>query len=149
MAARRRLARLSSHVAAAQLDELPTKDIAGHLAPAYDPLQPIHHASLDHGATAGCRLSDVQRDECLKGIAENSYCILPIKLPEAIIARVNAYITEFCDDLLANPGKPHSSGAWCACSTRLPTRALSALALLPPIAATEFGLLCQKRAGSL
>ena len=115
MAVRRRLARLSSHVAAVQLEELPTKDIAGH-----DPHQPIHHTSLDHAATADCRLSDAQRDECLKGIAENSYCILPIKLPEAIIARANAYITDFCDDLLANPGKPHSSGAWCAAAASQP-----------------------------
>ena len=112
-ASRRRLAQVASHiVAAVEVDELPTMQIAGHTAPAHAPPPLPHYSTVDHSATADCRLTDEQRDECLKSIAENSFCILPIKLPEAIIERANAYITNFCDAVAANPDRPHSSGAW-------------------------------------
>ena len=76
------------------------------------PLAPYSDALHRTGASGSLRLTDRQRDECVASIAKDSFCILPIKLPDELIARANEYITAFCDDLCAHPTAMRSSGAF-------------------------------------
>ena len=41
-------------------------------------------------------LTDLERDACLAGIEQDSYVILPVSLPAAMIDRANAYIDAYC-----------------------------------------------------
>lgn len=79
--------------------------VPGPLAAYTDPL----HKS---GPSGAMQLSDRQRDECVAAIAKDSFCILPIKLPDELIARADAYITAFCDEMCAEPTAMRSSGAF-------------------------------------
>jgi hypothetical protein len=91
---------LSAHGVEATVVHVPD-----NLAPCADPLHRTGPAGV-------ARLTDEQRDECIKAIAEDSYAILPIKLPAELIARADAYITRFCDEMCENPTAMRSSGAF-------------------------------------
>ena len=41
-------------------------------------------------------LTDLERNACLAGIEQDSYVILPVSLPTAMIDRANAYIDAYC-----------------------------------------------------
>ena len=44
-------------------------------------------------------LTDAQRDQCLAAIDQDSFVILPITLPQEMIAAANAYIDRVCDQV--------------------------------------------------
>jgi hypothetical protein len=56
-------------------------------------------------------LSDAQRDTCLHALDRDSFCILPVALPQCVIDRANAYIDGYCAEpsrYLA-PERPHDA----------------------------------------
>jgi hypothetical protein len=57
-------------------------------------------------------LTDQQRDECLARIDQDSYVVLPVKLPQHMIDGANAYIDGFCAKLDEKNGERRSENGY-------------------------------------
>lgn len=73
----------------------PLRLCADHLAPC---ARTLAVGGLPEQCLPEQSLSDTERDGCIEAIDRDGYCVLPLRLPPAMVARATAYIDAYCAD---------------------------------------------------
>ena len=89
MATSRRLRALDSALATAAMTPTAAAELEEGPAP------PVHHQPV---VPAELSLTDAQRDACLEALDRDSFCVLPVMLPQHLIDGANSYIDGYCSD---------------------------------------------------